>query len=386
MSEELAALERIESRLARLEFNSARALPWGMSLLLGASLYTLTVPYLKSANVPVLSEGVNKFLAWEVAQIKELGIYTQEKTTETPQLTGVHPHLMRVFNRASELAQKEGVKLHIRDSVRTIRQQQAIFKRGASKTLNSRHLTGHALDIEIKYAGKQTHKKDWQQCRKVNSFMQKAALELNIPIEWGGYWRSFPDGWHYQLPWKQYPKNKAIAAKTITLLTPENLSALIKLIKQREASNDHTQQSKKGGYVGWAQMGGATLVEIGLIKRANFEKLDDLAKAGKTPAHKQFLNNPDNWTIKGGKQTFLNSPKMQHKAMLKMIALHIKYGLKSGAITRTSSQKRIAGYAMAAQFGHTKATNYYLYKQDSPDGNGVLTSTYAKLGESIARN
>lgn len=28
---------------------------------------------------------------------------------------------------------------------------------------------------------------------------------LAIPIEWGGHWRSFPDGPHFQLPWKHYP-------------------------------------------------------------------------------------------------------------------------------------------------------------------------------------
>ena len=35
--------------------------------------------------------------------------------------------------------------------------------------------------------------------------MKRAAKELNIPIEWGGDWVSFPDGPHYQLPRKEYP-------------------------------------------------------------------------------------------------------------------------------------------------------------------------------------
>jgi peptidoglycan L-alanyl-D-glutamate endopeptidase CwlK len=35
--------------------------------------------------------------------------------------------------------------------------------------------------------------------------MKQAAAELRIPIEWGGDWRSFKDGPHWQLPWKSYP-------------------------------------------------------------------------------------------------------------------------------------------------------------------------------------
>ncbi|WP_084494694.1 M15 family metallopeptidase [Alkanindiges illinoisensis] len=34
----------------------------------------------------------------------------------------------------------------------------------------------------------------------------EAAKELNIPLEWGGDWKNFKDGPHYQLPWKQYLK------------------------------------------------------------------------------------------------------------------------------------------------------------------------------------
>jgi len=35
--------------------------------------------------------------------------------------------------------------------------------------------------------------------------MKAAAQELEIAIEWGGDWQSFPDGPHFQLPWKDYP-------------------------------------------------------------------------------------------------------------------------------------------------------------------------------------
>jgi len=32
-----------------------------------------------------------------------------------------------------------------------------------------------------------------------------APRRLRVPIEWGGDWRSFKDGPHWQLPWAEYP-------------------------------------------------------------------------------------------------------------------------------------------------------------------------------------
>jgi peptidoglycan L-alanyl-D-glutamate endopeptidase CwlK len=68
--------------------------------------------------------------------------------------------------------------------------------------MNSRHLTGHAVDLaavvgtEVRW--------DWPLYDKLSGFMKAAAKELNIPIEWGGDWK-FKDGPHFQLPWKEYP-------------------------------------------------------------------------------------------------------------------------------------------------------------------------------------
>jgi len=36
--------------------------------------------------------------------------------------------------------------------------------------------------------------------------MKQAAEELNVDMDWGGDWKSFPDGPHYQLAWGSYPK------------------------------------------------------------------------------------------------------------------------------------------------------------------------------------
>jgi peptidoglycan L-alanyl-D-glutamate endopeptidase CwlK len=35
--------------------------------------------------------------------------------------------------------------------------------------------------------------------------MKDAAEQLGIQLEWGGDWKTFKDGPHFQLPWKDYP-------------------------------------------------------------------------------------------------------------------------------------------------------------------------------------
>ncbi|MBO0346023.1 peptidoglycan-binding protein [Roseibium sp. CAU 1637] len=42
--------------------------------------------------------------------------------------------------------------------------------------------------------------------------MKQAADELGVPVEWGGDWRSFFDGPHFQLPWPAYPGTSNPAA------------------------------------------------------------------------------------------------------------------------------------------------------------------------------
>lgn len=119
-------------------------------------------------------------------------------------LKGVHPDLVAVVKRADELYQGE---FKITEGLRTLERQRKLKAAGKSKTLNSRHLTGHAVDISPIVDGTISwDKRDYNQLGKV---VKQAARELGTPIEWGGDW-----GWdfpHWQLPWKQYPKTIQIA-------------------------------------------------------------------------------------------------------------------------------------------------------------------------------
>lgn len=115
-------------------------------------------------------------------------------------LKGLHPDLRKVMDRAIATTD---IDFTVLEGLRTLERQKQLVASGASKTLNSRHLDGHAVDIapfldgEIRW--------DWPLYRKLSVIVKQAAKDVNVPIEWGGDWIKFKDGPHWQLPWKKYP-------------------------------------------------------------------------------------------------------------------------------------------------------------------------------------
>lgn len=117
-------------------------------------------------------------------------------------LAGVHPDLVRVVKRAIALTP---VDFRVTEGLRSIERQRELVKAGASKTMNSRHLTGHAVDVVALLDGKVRW--DWPLYDRIAKAFKAAAKAEGVPLEWGGDWK-FRDGPHFQLPWKQYPKGK----------------------------------------------------------------------------------------------------------------------------------------------------------------------------------
>jgi peptidoglycan L-alanyl-D-glutamate endopeptidase CwlK len=115
-------------------------------------------------------------------------------------LSGVHPDLVAIVKRAIEIST---VDFAVLEGVRSKTRQEQLVAAGASQTMNSRHLTGHAVDLGAMIAG--TVRWDWPLYFKVADAMKKAAAELGTSLEWGGDWRKFKDGPHFQLPFKEYP-------------------------------------------------------------------------------------------------------------------------------------------------------------------------------------
>ncbi len=110
-------------------------------------------------------------------------------------LDGVHLDLVEVVKRAIEITE---VDFTVLEGLRTRERQQRLYDAGASQTMNSRHLTGHAVDLGAYVDGQVSW--DWPLYYKIADAMKAAAKELDVPIEWGGDWTSFKDGPHYQLP------------------------------------------------------------------------------------------------------------------------------------------------------------------------------------------
>ena len=112
-------------------------------------------------------------------------------------LSGVHPDLVAVVKRAIEITEQDFTVI---EGLRSVERQRELLNAGKSTTMNSRHITGHAVDIcpwPVSW--------DWPEFYPIADAMKQAAEELNIKIEWGGDWKSFPDAPHFQLSRKAYP-------------------------------------------------------------------------------------------------------------------------------------------------------------------------------------
>ena len=115
-------------------------------------------------------------------------------------LVGVHPDLVKVVRRALELST---VDFAVVEGLRTSARQKELVAAGASQTMNSRHITGHAVDLAPYIAG--AIRWDWPPFHDIAKAMKAAAAELGVTIVWGGDWVSFKDGPHWELSRKVYP-------------------------------------------------------------------------------------------------------------------------------------------------------------------------------------
>ena len=118
-------------------------------------------------------------------------------------LEGVHPDLVRVVKKAAAMSSLDFTVL---EGLRTSARQKQLYDQGATKTMNSRHLTGHAVDLAPMIGG--TVRWDWPLYHQLAATVKAAAKAENVPVQWGGDWRTFKDGPHWELPWKAYPKGK----------------------------------------------------------------------------------------------------------------------------------------------------------------------------------
>ena len=118
-------------------------------------------------------------------------------TRSLQSLSGVHPDMVAVVKKAIEITE---VDFTVIEGIRNISRQRELLKAGKSTTLNSRHITGHAVDMV-------PWPVDWEDLERFEAMseaMKTAAEDLDIPIVWGGDWKSFYDAPHFELDRKKY--------------------------------------------------------------------------------------------------------------------------------------------------------------------------------------
>ena len=116
-------------------------------------------------------------------------------------LKGIHPDLRKVMDRALQISPLDFIVI---EGLRTEARQRQLVASGASQTMNSRHLTGHAVDLlPIGPDGKAAF--DWPLYHKLAPAVKQAAQEFGVNIIWGGDWKSFKDGPHFELDRAFYP-------------------------------------------------------------------------------------------------------------------------------------------------------------------------------------
>lgn len=159
---------------------------------------------LRLLNSGAKVEDLSEFIGMQTQNVDDSEKGSVEKTSGNFQLSqkslerlkGVNENLVKVVKKAIQISPYDFMVV---EGLRTIETQKKYVAEGKSKTMNSYHLTGHAVDL----APLENGSIDWNnkkgQFDEVARAMKKAANELGIKIEWGGDWKSFVDKPHFQI-------------------------------------------------------------------------------------------------------------------------------------------------------------------------------------------
>ena len=110
-------------------------------------------------------------------------------------LKGVNPKLIAVTTLALKLS---NVDFIVTEGLRTVERQRQLVAEGASRTMNSKHIVGRAVDVAALSGGVVSW--DFELYRQIADAFKQAAAQLGVSIEWGGeIWPTFKDGPHFQL-------------------------------------------------------------------------------------------------------------------------------------------------------------------------------------------
>jgi peptidoglycan L-alanyl-D-glutamate endopeptidase CwlK len=100
------------------------------------------------------------------------------------------PALVALYYKFADECDRQGLQFIVTCTKRLRAEQKALVASGASKTMNSKHLTGKAFDIAVMKNGKVS----WV----FDDYKPYGKIGEDLGLEWGGSWK-FRDGPHFQL-------------------------------------------------------------------------------------------------------------------------------------------------------------------------------------------
>lgn len=173
---------------------------------------------------------------------------------------------------------------------------------------------------------------------------------------------------------------------TIDGLSAEETAHAMNALSARESSGNFKVENQYG-YMGGYQFGADALSETGFIDKKKWaafraaNKGKNLYSGGQgNSLHAQFLNDPSNWTIQGGKQAYLNSKEMQDQSAVRLMNNNIRFLKGKGVKFNDSGDIVGAGFAAHLK-GAGNALKLLRDGKDSRDANGTSTAYYAQLGK-----
>ena len=144
-------------------------------------------------------------------------------------------------------------------------------------------------------------------------------------------------------------------------------SSLANVLGKRESNNNYKSVNTLG-FSGKYQMGSRYLEDAGLLR------------PGASKGGNKALNNPENWTIPGGKAEFLANPAIQEAAYQKMTKKNQLALVKAGIITKDTPKNVVNGYLAAMHLGGLGGVKKMLRGKDTKDAYGTKISDYFRMG------
>jgi peptidoglycan LD-endopeptidase CwlK len=99
-------------------------------------------------------------------------------------LQGVDERMVEVVKYAIEVTT---IDFAVTEGLRTVQRQRELVAKGASQTMNSKHIDGLAVDL-VAYIGDRI---SWELnlYDNIADAMKIAAIDVGVPIRWGGAWQ-----------------------------------------------------------------------------------------------------------------------------------------------------------------------------------------------------